>query len=40
MGSELLIKNGHVVDPANGVNEKCDVLVEDGKIAAVGRIRR
>jgi dihydroorotase len=38
MNSELLIKNGNVIDPANGVNEKCDVLIVDGKIAEVGQI--
>jgi dihydroorotase len=31
----LLIKNGHVVDPANDIDEKLDVLVKDGKIAKV-----
>ncbi|MFB0552711.1 MAG: dihydroorotase [Phycisphaerae bacterium] len=36
MNSELLIKNGRVIDPANGVDKKCDVLIVDGKIAAVG----
>lgn len=35
---ELLIKNGRVIDPANGVDEVCDVLVKDGKIAEVGKI--
>jgi len=38
MGSELLIKNGHVTDPANGIDKKCDVLIVDGKIAEVGKI--
>lgn len=33
--STLLIKNGHVVDPANAIDRKMDVLVEKGKIAAV-----
>jgi dihydroorotase len=36
MNNELLIKNGHVIDPANGVDEKCDVLIVDGRIAEVG----
>jgi dihydroorotase len=35
--SALLIKNGHVVDPANQIDEPMDVLVEGGKIAAVGK---
>lgn len=33
----ILIKNGHVIDPANKVNEKLDVLVTDGKIARLGK---
>jgi len=32
---KILIRNGHVIDPANGVDGVCDILVEDGKIAAV-----
>ncbi|MBL7152443.1 MAG: dihydroorotase [Phycisphaerae bacterium] len=36
MNLELLIKNGRVIDPANGIDEKCDVLVVDGQIAEVG----
>ncbi|MHC4260375.1 MAG: dihydroorotase [Planctomycetota bacterium] len=40
MNSELLIKNGRVIDPANGIDKKCDVLVADGKIADVGKIDR
>ena len=34
---KLLIKNGFVVDPANGREEKCDVLVADGKISKVAK---
>lgn len=34
---KLLLKQGHLVDPAAGVDEICDILVENGKIAAVGR---
>jgi dihydroorotase len=30
----LLIKNGHVIDPANGVDEVRDVFIVDGKIAS------
>lgn len=33
----LLIKNGHVIDPANRINEKLDILVSDGKIASVSK---
>ncbi len=38
MPDELLIKDGRVIDPANGVDKECDVLIVDGKIAEVGRI--
>lgn len=34
--SSILIKNGLVVDPANGIEEIKDVLVKDGVIAEVG----
>ncbi len=33
----ILIKNGHVIDPANKVDGKLDVLVSDGKIAGLGK---
>ena len=32
----LLIKNGRVVDPVSGVDKVMDVLVDGGRIAAVG----
>ncbi|HMV47385.1 MAG TPA: amidohydrolase/deacetylase family metallohydrolase [Blastocatellia bacterium] len=32
---DLLIKNGHVIDPKNSINEPRDVAVSAGKIAAV-----
>ncbi len=31
----ILIKNGHVIDPANGIDKVCDILVNDGIIAEV-----
>jgi dihydroorotase len=34
---KLLLKNGHVVDPSRSLNATCDVLIEGGRIAAVGR---
>ncbi len=40
MNSELLIKNGRVIDPANGIDKKCDVLIVDEKIAEVGEIEK
>jgi len=33
----LLLKGGRVVDPANGRDGEFDVLIEDGRIARVGR---
>ncbi|UCG56022.1 MAG: dihydroorotase [Phycisphaerales bacterium] len=36
MAGKLLIKSGRVVDPANDLDKKCDVLIIDGKIAEVG----
>jgi len=36
MGKRLL-KGGHVVDPVNGRNGVFDLLIEDGRIARVGR---
>ncbi len=33
--SELLIRGGHAIDPANGVDGPRDVLVRDGRVAAV-----
>ena len=32
-----LIKNGVVIDPANGVNSKLNLVIEDGKIKEVTR---
>ena len=34
---KLLIKNGRVVDPSQHLDAICDVLVEDGKIAKIGK---
>ena len=40
MNSELLIKNGRVIDPANGIDKECDVLIVNEKIAEVGKIEK
>lgn len=32
---KTLIKNGHVIDPANNIDKVMDVLIQDGKIEAV-----
>ncbi len=33
---KILIKNGRVIDPSQNLDEVCDVLIEDGKVSAVG----
>lgn len=33
----ILIKGGHVIDAKNNINEKMDVAIQDGKIAAVAK---
>ena len=35
MRFDLLLKNGHVIDPKNGIDEPKDVAITDGLIAAV-----
>lgn len=35
--TRLLIRGGRILDPASGRDESCDLLVEDGRIAAVGQ---
>jgi dihydroorotase len=40
MDTELLIKNGRVIDPANNIDKVCDVLVSDGKITQVGKVEK
>ena len=42
MKNSLLIVRGHVVDPASGVDQEMDVLLRDGRVAAVaapGKLR-
>ena len=31
----ILIKNGRMVDPASGIDEALDVVLEDGRIKAL-----
>ena len=38
MTGQVLIKAGHVIDPANHVDGKADVLIVGGKVAEVGRL--
>ena len=33
---KLLIKNGHIIDPANSVDEVTDIFINDGVIAEIG----
>lgn len=40
MNPEILIKNGRVIDPANGIDKKCDVLIIGDKIADIGKIKK
>ena len=38
MAYDIVIKNGTVVDGSGGARYRADVAVQDGKIAAIGRI--
>ncbi len=40
MGRTLLITGGHIIDPANGFDGPGDLLIRDGKIAAIGKVNR
>ncbi|MCL4854487.1 MAG: hypothetical protein KJZ78_24260, partial [Bryobacteraceae bacterium] len=33
---DLLLKNGHVIDPANGRNGRFDIAITGDRIAAIG----
>ena len=33
--NDILIKSGRVIDPANGIDKKADVLIKDGRIVKV-----
>jgi len=37
MNKPLLIKGGHLIDPAQGVDEITDLLIEKGKVSKVGK---
>ena len=34
--SDLLLKGGRLIDPANGLDETADLLIVGGKVAAIG----
>ncbi|WP_425049742.1 amidohydrolase/deacetylase family metallohydrolase [Psychromarinibacter sp. S121] len=36
MSFDLLLRNGHVIDPAQGIDGVQDVALKDGKVAAIG----
>ncbi len=36
--NEMLIKNGRVIDPLNNIDEITDVLIQNGKVAKVGKV--
>ncbi|MEL7429753.1 MAG: dihydroorotase, partial [Pseudomonadota bacterium] len=33
----LIVKGGHLVDPSQGIDEHSDMLVENGKVATIGK---
>ena len=35
--AKILIKGGRVISPAQQLDDTCDILIEDGKIAAIGK---
>ncbi|MDR4506959.1 MAG: dihydroorotase [Candidatus Brocadiaceae bacterium] len=35
--NELLIKGGHVVDPAAGIDDRADIYIKDGTVKAISR---
>ena len=35
--AKILIKGGRVISPAQNLDDTCDVLIEKGKIAAIGK---
>ena len=37
MSIDLVIRDGRVIDPANGVDRVCDLWVDDGRIAGIGQ---
>ena len=36
----ILIKDGRVVDPASGLDETLDIVIEDGKISKIGKYQK
>jgi len=38
VAGNILIRDGRVIDPANGIDKKCDILILDGMVAEVGQL--
>jgi dihydroorotase len=38
MDYDLVISNGHIIDPQNGIDAVRDLAIKDGRIAAVGQV--
>lgn len=36
--NDIIIKNGRVIDPANGIDKKTDVVISSGKIVSVSKV--
>ena len=34
----MLIKNAHLLDPAQGLDQLCDIRVEDGQVIEIGEL--
>ena len=34
--ADVVIRNGRVIDPANEIDDMCDVAIKDGRVAAIG----
>lgn len=37
---KILIKNGHLIDPAQKIDEICDIIIEDNKIKEIQRLAK
>ncbi|KQQ47311.1 dihydroorotase [Duganella sp. Leaf126] len=38
MNTKIIVKNGQLIDPANGIDGQHDLYIADGKIAAIGAV--
>ena len=37
--ADFVIRNGRVIDPHNGVDEITDIVIENGRIARIGKLQ-